>query len=102
GISRSSHADALRPQPPLHLALNRRQPLRRRRLVSRDENGLRVRGADQTPAIAEQDARAVDIDDVVLRAEMRHCFVDQSELALLRNFDPDLGRRYKVWNICEK
>src|SRR6185436_9061330 len=77
-----SHSNALRAQPSLHLAANRGEALRRLRLVARDDDGLRVRRADETPAVAEQDAYAVHIDHIVPFAEMLHRFFDEPELEL--------------------
>src|SRR5436190_1856728 len=101
-ISRSSHAHALRTQPAFHLALDCRETLRRRRLVAGDKHWLRVRGANQSPAVAEQHAYAVHVNDIVLRAKMRDRFINDSELPLLRDFDTYLGCGYEVRNVREQ
>src|SRR5579885_2431034 len=79
------HSNALRAQPAFHLALDRRETVLRGRLVPRDDHGLGIRGANESPAVAEQDADAVDVDHVVRRAEVLHGSLDQPELELLGN-----------------
>src|SRR6185436_21083822 len=87
-----SHSNALRAQPPLHLAANRGEPLGRLRLVARDDDGLRVRRADKSPPVAEQDADAVDVDHIVAVAEVLHRFLDKTKLELFGDIDAELRR----------
>src|SRR5215831_6967297 len=79
-----SHSNALRAEPTLHLAANRGEALGRLRLVARDDDRLRVRCADETPPVAEQDTHAVDVDHVVPLAKMFDRLLDEPELQLLR------------------
>ena len=72
-----SHANALRSQPSFHLAADRREPLGRERLVSGDDHRLRVRSANQPPAVAEEHAHTVDVDHVVPGAKVLHRAVDE-------------------------
>src|SRR5690242_11839625 len=94
-----SHSNALRAQPTLHLAANRGQPLGGLRLVACNDDGLRVRGADESPAVAEQHADAVDVDDVVPTTEILHRFLDEPELELLRNVDAELWSGHERWHV---
>src|SRR5689334_17109902 len=101
-----SHSNALRAQPTLHLAANRGEPLGSLGLVARDGDGLRVRGPDESPAVAEQNADAVDVDHVVPLAEILHGLFDEAELELLRNVDAELGggdeRRHVGEGLCDR
>src|SRR5687767_10841041 len=64
-----SEAHALLAEPAFHFPADLREPLLRLRLVPGDDHRLGVRRADQSPAVAEQDAHTVDVDDIMLRAE---------------------------------
>src|SRR5258708_5937582 len=97
-----SQANALRPQPAFHLAANRRQTVRGESLVSSHDDRLCVRRPDQPPAVAEQDADTVDVDDLVPGLEVRNRPLDESELQLFRNLDPDLGGRDVVGHVGER
>src|SRR4051812_43461209 len=90
-----SHSDALGAQPTFHLPLDGVQALACRRLVPCDEHGLRIRCANEAPAVAEQDAHAVDIDHIVFGLEVFHGLVHEIELPRLLDFDAKLGRRYE-------
>src|SRR6476661_2478867 len=94
-----SHSNTLVAQPSLHLAADLGKSGGAARLVARDDDRLRVRGANQSPAIAEQHTDAVDVDDVVARAEILHGALDEIELDLLGNVDAELGRRNKVGDV---
>ena len=50
---------------PFHFTSNCCEPVGGARLITGDEHRLRVGRADQSPAVAEQHAHAVDVDDVV-------------------------------------
>src|SRR6185437_1171954 len=80
-----SDSHALLAQPAFHLAADRGQPLRRRRLVAGDDYRLRVAGADQAPSVSEQHAHAVDVDHIVAGAEMAHRPLHETELERLRH-----------------
>src|SRR4051812_23783012 len=67
-----SDAYTLLAKPAFHLAADGRETLLRLSLVAGDDHRLCVRRADQAPAVAEQHANAVDVDDLVLRLEMLH------------------------------
>src|SRR5215471_13604574 len=82
-----SDANALRAQPPFHLALNRRQPFGVQRFIARDDHRLGIRRTDEPPAVAEQYADAVDVDDVMTRPEVFHRALDEAELELFRHID---------------
>src|SRR5262245_40087156 len=97
-----SHSDALRAEPAFHLATNRSEALGRLRLVARDDDRLRVRCADETPPVAEQDANTVDVDHVVPLAEVFDRFLDEPELQLLLYVDAKLGRRDKRRHVGKR
>src|SRR5581483_7459091 len=80
----SGNRDATQAEPSPHVRLDGGQPIRRARLESQHQNRLGVRRADETPAIAEQHPRAVDIDDIVPRTIVRDGFVDDREFAIIR------------------
>src|SRR5215831_21056615 len=73
-----SDANALRAQPPFHLALNRRQPVGAQRFIASDDHRLGIRCADEPPAVAEQHTDAVDVDHVMTRPEVLHRALDET------------------------
>src|SRR3954468_1676930 len=97
-----SDAHALLAKPTFHLAADGRETLLRLGFVARHDHRLRVRCADQAPAIAEQDTDAIDVDDLVLRLEMLHGLVDEGELLLFVDVDPDLRGRDEVGDVGER
>src|SRR4051794_29033882 len=94
-----SHSNTLFAEPSLHLAANRRESLGAAGFVARDDDGLGVRRANQSPSITKKDANAVDVDDVVTTAEVLHRAFDEIELDLLRHLDAKLRRRDEVGNV---
>src|SRR5687768_3334045 len=84
-------ADPLALQPAFHKPADLRQPLRRARLVAGDQHGLGVAGADQAPSVAEEHARAVHVDHLVILAEVLDRAAHDGELGLLRGRVAQLG-----------
>src|SRR3954467_2543727 len=84
-----SDAHALLAEPAFHFAADGREAFLRLGLVSRHDHRLRVRCADQPPAVAEQHPDAIDVDDLVLRLEVLHGLVDEGELLVFVDLDPD-------------
>src|SRR5512133_2037163 len=78
------YADALRFQPPLHLAANLGKPRLGHRLEAHDEDRLGVGGADEPPPVAKQDARSVHGDHVVVEGEILLRRGHDLELAVVR------------------
>src|SRR5438552_3286310 len=67
--------------------------LRRLGLEAHHQDGLRVRGAHEAPAVREADADPVDVDDVApLGTEAVAHAVGDRELAVVGAVDADLGR----------
>src|SRR5512144_391721 len=97
-----SGRDAAGAEPPLHLTANLREALRGTRFESDDEDGLRVRRADESPAVAEQDAGAIDADDLVVAREVPNGFIDDRELPLVRTVDANLRGRHEPRYVGEQ
>src|SRR5688572_18994059 len=95
----TSDGHALLTQPRLHLSLDLGEARFRARLEAGDENGLRVRRADETPPVAEQHANTVDVDDLVPAAEVRHGALDDRELHVVAAIDADLGGADELRNV---
>src|SRR5205814_5154380 len=89
GITSNLHA--FRAQPTLHLRLNGVESLFGAGLESHHDYGLGVRCADQSPAIAENDASAVNGDDLVAAGEVFRSLLDDTELPVVRAIDANLG-----------
>src|SRR5256714_1717710 len=89
GITSSLHA--FRAQPTLHFRLNGVESIFCARLESHHDHGLGVRCADQSPAIAENDASAIDGDDLVAAGEVFGSFLDDTELSVVWAIDANLG-----------
>src|SRR5450432_1723341 len=68
------------------------QQFRRSGFEPKDQHGLRIGGADQSPALGEQDADAVDIDGGIETAELLGNTLDDVELYFVGAIDADLGR----------
>src|SRR4051812_29785823 len=97
-----SDAHALFAKPALELGPYRVELSFRPGFISRHDHRLRIRRPDQPPPVAEEDAHAVDVDDVVLRPEMLHRLVDEPELLLLVDLDANLGRRHEFRHVRKR
>src|SRR5277367_3473348 len=71
---------------------NFRQALFARRFESRDQRGLSIRRAYETPSVGEIHADAVDVDNVVVLAEKFCRAPDHFEFAIVGAIDANLGR----------
>src|SRR5688500_18354679 len=98
----TSDLDALRPEPAFHVRANRLEALGRPRLEPADEDGLRVRRAHETPTVAEEDARAVDVDHVVRLLVVLRRPGHDLELLGVRAVDADLRRRDELRHVGEQ
>src|SRR6185436_14402665 len=79
----TSNLHALGAEPPFHLILDGGQALGRPSFESHHDYRLRVRRANQTPAVAEQNARAVNGDHLVPGGEMFCRLFDDAELDVI-------------------
>src|SRR5215210_5243003 len=98
----TSNLNALRSEPALHLRLNLLELLVRARFEAHDEDGLGVRCADESPAIAEQNTYAVDSYHLVFAREIILRLFHDPELLVIRAFDPDLRRGNKARHVSEQ
>src|SRR5690349_14972190 len=74
------------------LARDRLQPFLARRLEPHHQDRLRVRRANQGPAIAELNPRAVDVDDGIEGGEVLPNLIHDSKFTLVGTVQPELGR----------
>src|SRR5688572_29169407 len=88
----TSNLDAFRAEPALHLGLNLPELLLGAGLKAHHEDGLGIRCADQSPAVAEKDADTVDSNHLVFGAEVFGRLFDDSELLVVRALNPNLRR----------
>src|SRR5205823_11988708 len=75
------------------------------RFEANEERRLRVRSAHQAPAVIEEDARAVDVDDLFLAElslKLRTHLGDDVELDLVGAVDADLGRDECLRQVAEQ
>src|SRR6185503_20512687 len=98
----TSDLHALGAEPPFHLILDGSQSLSGPRLEPHHDNRLRVRRANQTPAVAEQNSRAVNGDDVIPGREMSYRLFDDAELDVIVTIDANLRRRHEAGYVREK
>src|SRR6266550_2095417 len=88
-------------QPAFELRSDRVQMLLRPRLETHHEHRLSVRRADESPPITEENADAVNVDDVVDGREVPSCRIHDGELAVVCTRYANLGSRNESRNIRE-
>src|SRR5688500_20323510 len=67
----TSDRHSLRAEPGFHVVAYLGEPRRGAGLEPQHQHGLGIRGANQSPAVAEQHPHSIDVDDLVRRSEER-------------------------------
>src|SRR5687767_2359081 len=98
----TSDGHALLPQPPFHLRLDLRETGLRAGFEAGDEDRLGVGRPDESPAVTEEHAHAVDVDDVVSTPEIRHRALDDAELDVVATVHANLRRADELRYVGEK
>src|SRR5262249_33590423 len=91
-VSPGGLAHAARAQGVHELAPDLGRGLARASLETHDEDGLGVGCAHESPAVAELDARTVDVDDAGAADEGALHLLHDRELAVVGTIEPRLGR----------
>src|SRR5207249_11308230 len=61
-----------------------------RGLKAQDQSRLGVRGADQPPAVGEEDSHPIDVNDLVLASQLLLSLLHHLELDVVRTLHADL------------
>src|SRR5438105_11170158 len=102
GGSITSNLDALRAQPALHLRLDGVETLFGSCLEPHHDHGLGVRGANKSPAVAEEDAHTIDGDHLVPGGKVPGRLRDDSEFFGIWAIHANLGSRNEAGHIGEQ